>query len=163
MIPRFDPLTSKHELADSAYPLVPGSLPGKNVTDQTPLDIDLADFTMPLQPKQDILYPAPSYIPSEGKSIKPTPLDTKTDTGSPLVNYYDLVDCVVRCLVDYELDSPVPLSQLIDTSKIAHQRLPQQSEIDLLMKEIQTKILRQVHLLTSFRDLHGAYLDSPHF
>ena len=41
--------------------------------------------------------------------------------------------------------------------------LPQQSELDPLLKEIQTKILRQVHLPTSFRDLRGAYLNSAFF
>ena len=41
--------------------------------------------------------------------------------------------------------------------------MPQQSEIDPLLKEIQTKILRQVHLPISFRDLRGAYLNSAFF
>ena len=32
-----------------------------------------------------------------------------------------------------------------------------------MFKLIQSKILRQIHLPTSFSDLHGAYLNSPHF
>ena len=48
-------------------------------------------------------------------------------------------------------------------SKISKRRLPQQAEIDPILKEIKTRILRKVHLPTSFRDLHAAYLNSPQF
>ena len=62
-----------------------------------------------------------------------------------------------------ELDTPFPLHKLVDTSKISQRRLPRQSEIDPILKEIETKILGQVHLPTSFWDLHAAYLNSPQF
>ena len=41
--------------------------------------------------------------------------------------------------------------------------LPKQGQLDPLLKVIENKVLRQIHLPTSFRDLHGAYLHSPHF
>ena len=89
-------------------------------------------------------------MPTKGEQLPPMPLDTDIDTGNPITNYHDLVDVVVRRPNHDELEPPIPLSRLVDTSKIARRHLPQQSELDPLLKEIQTKILRQVHLPTSF-------------
>ena len=69
------------------------------------------------------------------------PLDTDIDIDNPITNYHDLVDVVVRHPNHDELEHPIPLSGLVDMSKIARRPLPQQSELDPLLKEIQTKIL----------------------
>ena len=140
------------------------------VQSQIPLKLPQMD---PLTPKvlhlprnphtPETIYQPPSYVPAKGQQLPPMPLDTDIDTGNPITNYHDLVDVVVRCPNHDELESPILLSCLVDTSKIARRRLPQQSELDPLLKEIQTKILRQVHLPASFQDLKGAYLNSAFF
>ena len=105
----------------------------------------------------------PSYSPVTGETVPGQPVDPDLDIGGPLPNYHDQAEVVVRRPLQEELDAPIPLHKLVDTSKIPQRRLAQQSEIDLILKEIEMKILRQVHLPTSFRDLHAAYLNSPQF
>ena len=80
-----------------------------------------------------------------------------------LESYKDLIDLIVRRPNADDLARTVPLAELIDMSKLNIRDLPKQSKIDPVFKLIQSKILRQIHLPTSFRDLHGAYLNSPHF
>ena len=105
----------------------------------------------------------PSHEPVTGKPLTGIPVDRDMDLSGPFPNYHDQTEFTARKPLREEIDAPVPLYKLIDTSKIARRRLPQQSEIDPILKEIQTKILRQVHLPASFRDLHASYLNSPQF
>ena len=152
-LPRMDPLTPK-EPPPSNHRFDPRDIP----------EFDPRELHLPQnQHKPETIYQPPSYVPARDKQLPPMPLDTDIDTGNTITNYHDLVDVVVRHPNHDELEPPIPLSHLVDTSKIARRRLPQQSELDPLLKEIQMKILRQVHLLTSFRDLTGAYLNSAFF
>ena len=105
----------------------------------------------------------PSYAPVTGETVPGQPVDPDLDIGGPLPNYHDQVEVVVHRPLQEELDAPIPLHKLVDTSKISQRRLPRQSKIDRILKEIVTKILRQVHLPTFFQDLHAANLDSPQF
>ena len=105
----------------------------------------------------------PSYAPVTGETVPGQPVDPDLDVGGPFPNFHDQAKIVVWSPLWEEIDAPVPLYKLVDTSKISKRRLPQQAEIDPILKEIETKILRKVHLLTSFRDLHVAYLNSPQF
>ena len=57
----------------------------------------------------------------------------------------------------------LPLSEFADVRKLHAHEIPKQKNLDPLLKLLETKILRQIHLPTSFRDLHGAYLHSPFF
>ena len=105
-------------------------------------EFDPREFHLPQnQHKPETIYQPPSYVPARGKQLPPMPLDTDIDTGNPITNYHDLVNVVVRRPNHDELEPPIPLSRLVDTSKIARCQLPQQSELDPLLKEIQTKIL----------------------
>ena len=64
---------------------------------------------------------------------------------------------------DSDFLDPGPLSSRIDASKLIHKFLPQQGEIDRLLKQIQRKVLRDTNLPGSLKDLRAAYLTSPHF
>ena len=115
-----------------------------------------------MPPVAPVLNP-PSHEPVPGKPLTGIPVDRDMDLGGPFSNYRDQTEFTARKPLREEIDAPVPLYKLVDTSKIARKRLPQQSEIDPILKEIQTKILRQVHLPASFCDLHASYLNSPQF
>ena len=78
------------------------------------------------------------------------PVDPDLDVGGPFPNFHDQAEIVVRSPLWEEIDAPVPLYKLVDMSKISKRHLPQQAEIDPILKEIKTKILRKVHLPTSF-------------
>ena len=71
------------------------------------------------RPKPETIYQPPSYVPAKGRQLPPIPLDTDIDTDNPVTNYHDLVDIVIRRPNQDELEPPIPLSQLVDTSKIA--------------------------------------------
>ena len=149
-----DPLTPK----EPSPPQI-----NESITNDTP-NFDPRELHLPQNPRRpETIYQPTSYVPAKGKQLPPMPLDTDIDTGNPITNYHDLVDIVIRCPNHDELEPPILLSRLVDTFKIARHRLPQQSEIDPLLKKIQTKILQQVHLPTSFHDLKGAYLNSAFF
>ena len=105
----------------------------------------------------------PSYAPVTGETVLGQPVDPDLDIGGPFPNFHDQAEVVVRKPLWEEIDAPVPLYKLVDISKISKRRLPQQAEIDPILKEIKTKILRKVHLPTSFQDLNVAYLNSPQF
>ena len=153
-LPQMDPLTPKEPSTPQINDLIPRDIP----------EFDPRELHLPQNPhKPETIYQPSSYVPAKGKQLPPMPLDMGIDMGNPITNYHDLVNVVVQHPNHDELEPPIPLSCLVDTSKIARRRLPQQSEIDPLLKEIQMKILRQVHLLTSFRDLKGAYLNSTFF
>ena len=47
--------------------------------------------------------------------------------------------------------------------KLHAHEIPKQKNLDPLLKLLETKILQQIYLPTSFRDFHGAYLHSPYF
>ena len=99
----------------------------------------------------------PHHVP--GRAL----VDLAMDVGIPLENYKDLIDLIICRPNADDLARSVPIAELIDVSKLNIRDLPRQSKIDLVFKLIQSKILRQIHLPTSFRDLHGTYLNSPHF
>ena len=153
-LPQMDPLTPKAP--------TPPLFTAPEVEES--LDFDPRDLHLPPPPPQvDPISKPPCSEPAANMRLPPKPLDTTIDVGQPIPNYHDLADIEVRRPLPDELEPPLPLSRFVDTSKIARRRLPQQSELDPLLKEIQTKILRQVHLPTSFRDLRGAYLNSAFF
>ena len=90
-------------------------------------------------------------------------MDPNVDLGIPLHQFKDLVDLVIHAPNKTDTDPDVPLSEFTDVHKLHAHEIPKQKNLDPLLKLLETKILRQVHLPTSFRDLHGAYLHSPHF
>ena len=103
-------------------------------------------------------------MPADSRHVaRQIPVDPATDLGIPLEQYKDLIDLVFRQPNSADIALPVPLAELLDVSKLNTRDLPKQSKIDPMIKLIESKILRQVHLPMSFCDLHGAYLHSPHF
>ena len=58
---------------------------------------------------------------------------------------------------------PPLLSDLLPDKTVLHKNLPKQTDLDKLLKQIDRKILRQLRLPISLRDLQAAYMSSPHF
>ena len=114
--------------------------------------------------RNDTSFYPPAHIPDHpNHRTKRIPIDQNTDLGIPFTDYRDLVDLIVRRPLSGDLDPLVPLAELIDVKKLHIRDLPKQEQLDPLLKVIKNKVLHQIHLPTSFRDLHGAYLHSPHF
>ena len=90
-------------------------------------------------------------------------MDPNVELGIPLLQFKDLVDLVIHAPNKTDTDPAVPLSEFTDVRKLHAHEIPKQKNLDPLLKLLETKILRQVHLPTSFRDLHRAYLHSLHF
>ena len=112
----------------------------------------------------DKTFYTPAHVPANPQHAPQRALvDPALDLGIPLENYKELIDLVIHRPTSDDLALPTPLAELIDVGKLNTRDLPKQHKIDLVFKLIQSKILRQVHLPTSFCDLHGAYLNSPHF
>ena len=100
--------------------------------------------------KVDTDLSPPSYAPVTGETVPGQPIHPDLDVGGPFPNYHEQTEVVVQNPLREEIDAPVPLYKLVDTSKISKRHLPQQAEIDPILKEIETKILRKVHLPISF-------------
>ena len=114
--------------------------------------------------RDDTSFYPPAHIPDHpNHRTRRIPIDKNTDLGIPVTNYRDLVDLIVRRPLSGDLDPLVLLAELIDVKKLNIRDLPKQGQLDPLLKVIENKVLRQIHLPTSFRDLHWAYLHSPHF
>ena len=112
----------------------------------------------------DKTFYAPAHTPANPHHVSQRALvDPTLDLAIPLENYKDLIDLVFHRPSTDDIAKPVPLAELIDVGKLNTRDLPKQSKIDSVFKLIQSKILQQLHLPTSFCDLHGTYLSSPHF
>ena len=109
-LPQMDPLTPKEPSPSQITDLIPHDIP----------EFDPRELHLPQNPhKPETIYQPPSYVPAKGKQLPPMPLDTDIDMGNPITNYNDLVNVVVRCPNHDELEPPILLSRLVDTSKIA--------------------------------------------
>ena len=118
----------------------------------------------PIFPEGDQIYYSPSHNLTDPKAHSGRiRIDPQIDLGIPNHNLKDLIDLVVRAPNIEDTELSVPLSELVDVRKLAPHDLPRQDRLDPLLKLIEHKILHQLHLSASFRDMHGAYLHSPHF
>ena len=111
IVPQFDPLTGSKD-----PPFVPATL---NHVEPTPI----RERNEQPQTREPQLSP-PSYTPVTGKMVPGQPVDPDLDIGGPLPNYHDQAEVVVRRPLQEELDAPIPLHKLVDTSKISQRRLP---------------------------------------
>ena len=55
------------------------------------------------------------------------------------------------------------MENLVDTSKIVQKFLPKQSDIDKILKIIQQKVLKGLHLSVTIKEIQAGYLTSIHF
>ena len=55
------------------------------------------------------------------------------------------------------------MENLVDTSKIVQKFLPKQSDIDKILKIIQQKVLKGLHLSVTVKEIQAGYLTSIHF
>ena len=141
----------------------PPAIPRPDPPQPAPIPTPRIQPTALANREETSFYP-PAHVPDQPQHrIRRVPVDQNTDLGIPFENYKDLVDFIIRRPSSGDLDPLVPLAELIDVKKLNIRDLPKQEQLDPLLKVIENKILRQIHLPTSFRDLHGAYLHSPHF
>ena len=60
-------------------------------------------------------------------------------------------------------EEPKDLENLVDTSKIVQKFLPKQSNIDKILKIIQQKVFKGLHLSVTIKEIQAGYLTSIHF
>ena len=58
---------------------------------------------------------------------------------------------------------PQELNDLINTSNLIQTFLPQQADIDKILKVIQRKVLKGTHLPVEFKEIQASYLSSSNF
>ena len=61
------------------------------------------------------------------------------------------------------LQEPKELGDLINKGNFIHNCLPEQADIDKILKVIQRKVLREMHLPVENKEIHARYLQSPYF
>ena len=184
LVPQFDPLSNAipapayaQQVPVAALPPAPGKdasavpQPVKTTIAQkvlTPPPVPETKqgpyHTSQTEPIRDRVYYPPAILQTNPRMrTLCLPMDPNVDLGIPLHQFKDLVDLVIRAPNKTDTDPTVPLSEFTDVCKLHAHEIPKHKNLDPLLKLLETKILRQVHLPTSFRDLHGAYLHSPHF
>ena len=92
------------------------------------------------------------------KALNPTPIE-----GIDVGDSEEVLDPQIRIPDQNDFVLPPPLQDIVDPSKITHKFLPKQGEIDILINQINKKVLRDTKLSVNLRDLRAAYLQSPHF
>ena len=107
------------------------------------------------------LCPAPALQKPKAMNEVDAEYDPLMDTDFP----YDdaLVEIEYRHPVDNDFTLPPSLEKQIEQGKLAKHDLPCQAEIDRIMHRINHKVLHNIHLPLTLRDLQAAYLQSPQF
>ena len=95
------------------------------------------------------------------RHIEHIPYDPLLDLEGPSV--IEKVKIVHRAPILEEFQKHPKLDDLLVDDTVVQQFLPKQKDINKVFEQIQRKVLRQVHLPSSLRDLEAAYLASPHF
>ena len=62
-----------------------------------------------------------------------------------------------------QLLEPPDLADLVNTNNIVQKYLPKQTDIDKILKIIQRKVLKGIHLPVTIKDIQVGYLNNPHF
>ena len=92
------------------------------------------------------------------KASNPTPIE-----GIDIGDSEEVLDPQIRIPNQNDFELPPPLQDVVDPSKVTHEFLPKQGEIDRFINQINKKVLRDTKLRMNLRDLKAAYLTSPHF
>ena len=58
---------------------------------------------------------------------------------------------------------PRELNSLVNTGNVVQKLLPKQADIDKILKVIQRKVLKGMHLLIKIKEIQAGYLNSPYF
>ena len=91
-----------------------------------------------------------------------TPVDDKEEHLNSPYSDEDL-EPSFRQPTNADFVMPPFISDLLPDKTILNKSLPKQTDLDKLLKQIDRKILRQLRLPISLRDLQAAYMNSPHF
>ena len=83
--------------------------------------------------------------------------------GIDLGEEEEILDPEVQAPNEEDFIKPPPLEELVNPTKIKQTFIPCQGELTMLLKQINTRILRSTHLVNDLHDLKAAYLTSPHF
>ena len=118
-------------------------------------------------------YPDPIYRPPPRppENLQPQKLESKADT-SPKIDtefkenflYQERIISKAHQRLDKSyFQEPKELGSLVNTSKLVQKFLPQQSDIDKLLKIIQQKVLKGTHLAVTIKDIQARYFVSSYF
>ena len=154
---RFDDIPNEGDMPsgpklDERYKLPPpisgrtNKPPTKQVTWENEKEIDLAPQGIPIR---------------DGLGEFSPEIDLGTDTASP---YHEgFAEPTVRKPNRKDFMLPPPLADTIENEEVIHKFLPKQCDVDKILKQLKSKVLRETHLPTDMRDMQAAYLSSPQF
>ena len=74
-----------------------------------------------------------------------------------------IISEIYQRLLKSQLIGPPELADLIDTNQIIQKYLSKQTDIDKMLKVIQRKVLKGIHLPVTVKEIQAGYLNSPHF
>ncbi len=146
-IPNPPQLPANTLLANPPVPPVPNILKqGQPTPPQTPT---------PKTPGQEIPKP-----------VEPLGTQGEIDLGDGFTE--EMLQPVYRKPTEIDFREPPKLEEVLDldpdfTKEDMAKTLPKQVDVNKLLEQLRYKILRQVALPLTLRDLKGAYLSSPHF
>ena len=146
-------LNTSDEIAPQAsQPVAPFPLRDQTLnTETSPIEIPLPKPPGP---------PAPKLPPQQALMPQNNPFDI----NSELIPFQEQeVEAVFKTpeLDDFLLP-PVLGDQITDTT-LMHRHLPEQTDIDRIMDQVNRKYLTKLQLPCSIRDMQAPYLNSPHF
>ena len=61
------------------------------------------------------------------------------------------------------IEEPQELTDLVHTSKVVQKYLPNQTDIDKILKVIKKKVLKGTHVPLTIKEIQAGYLTSPFF
>ena len=99
--------------------------------------------------REILTYPDPIYRPPP----KPTEIPLKEI-------HRKLMDLDTYINTDFKENSPFQLDSLISTGKLVQKFLPKQAGIDKILKLIQRKVLKRMHLHVTVKEIQVGYLIS---
>ena len=123
--------------------------------------------------REQPFYPDPIYRPfprppenlqpnsSENKPNAKPKIDIEFEENSPhqegiISEFYQRPD-------KSYFQEPKDLESLVNTSKLVQKFLPKQADIDKILKIIQWKVLKGIHLSVMIKEIQAGYLSSSYF
>ena len=183
-------LQNKSQKTKSDIPPSMEVISRKLPTEQNPLDLisdavpQAPKITVTAQPTPDKIQAAP---PNTAKLTEPVTRTNKISTRPKHITPQDVLKVELyksphcpqidlnqpemeeefsptfRVPTQTDLLRPPSITDVINKEKVNRATLPYQIDIDKVMKQIKTKILRNLHLPILYRDMQAAYQQSPHF
>jgi len=139
---------------DSVIPQIQDERPALSDVQENQRDIDHREAPKEFTESSD---PWLERIRQKFEEYKETPFDLQAPADvNQVVPQYQLP-------LPRDFREPLALAEQVDLTNVVQRRLPRQIDLDKVLKQIQRKILHQVHVTEELKDIKAHYQASPHF